>query len=172
MPRISAKPRTHCSCARPTWTAGLNASSTAPRSEPSGRKKDSPNHMRQRPSRPPPATKPLNPDREAIVLLLEQDAEMLAVYQLDLLAVLERQLRAVHHAMRHIETLRRVNNSDRRELSDGRREITLADLAKEVGELDTHVGIEHTCCQDMQNTIKMMQARVAALRERSASLDV
>jgi hypothetical protein len=128
--------------------------------------------MRQRPSPPPPATKPLNPDREAIVLLLEQDAEMLVVYQLDLLAVLERQLRAVHHAMRPIETLRRVNNSDRRELCDGQRQITLADLAKEVAELDTHVGVEHACCQDMQNTIEMMQTRVATLRQRSASLDV
>ena len=35
--------------------------------------------------------------------LLEQDAELLAAYQLDLLAQLERQLRAVHLTMRHIE---------------------------------------------------------------------
>jgi hypothetical protein len=130
---------------------------------------DGRNRTRRHRSAVPAATKPANPDREAIVLLLEQDAEILAAYQLDLLADLERQLRAVHLAMRHIETLRLVKNSGRGELSDGQRQITLADLAKEVAELDTHVGVEHACCQDMQNTIEMMQGRVAALRERSAS---
>ena len=38
--------------------------------------------------------------------VVEQEAGSLVVYQLDLLAQLEHQLRAVHQSMRRIETLR------------------------------------------------------------------
>jgi hypothetical protein len=100
--------------------------------------------------------------------LLEQDAEMLAVYQLDLLAQLERQLRAVHLTMRHIEKLRSVKNRVGPELSNGRRESELTQLDVEVGALDAELAIQHGCCIDMHDTIAKMQARVTDLRQRTS----
>ena len=44
---------------------------------------------------------------------------MLAIYQLDLLADVERQVRAVQHTMRHIEKLRGVRQRVGPELSNG-----------------------------------------------------
>jgi hypothetical protein len=44
--------------------------------------------------------------RERVLATFEQDAETLVTYELDLLAELERQIRAVHRTMRHIEKLR------------------------------------------------------------------
>jgi hypothetical protein len=95
---------------------------------------------------------------------LEQDAELLMVYHLDLLAQLESQLRAVQHTMRHIEKLRSIKHRVGPELSDQQRENTLAALDAEIAELDSHLTTEHTCCADMHDTITAMQSRVADLR--------
>jgi hypothetical protein len=58
--------------------------------------------------------------------LFERDADMLAVYQVDLLAQVERQVRAVHHTMRHIEKLRSARTRVGPELSNGQRDEVLA----------------------------------------------
>jgi hypothetical protein len=108
------------------------------------------------------------PDRQEQLRVIEQDAELLTAQQLDLLAQVESQLRAVHHTMRHIEKLRNVRHRVGPELTNGERAMTLAELAEEVAALDTHLGIEHGCCTDMTVVIGAMQERVRALRRRVA----
>ena len=99
--------------------------------------------------------------------LLEQDAELLAAYQLDLLAQLERQLRAVHLTMRHIERLRGAKHRVGPELSNSSRETILTDLATDISALDAQLDIEHACCEDMHRAISEMRLRVGDLRQRS-----
>ncbi len=94
---------------------------------------------------------------------------MLVVYQLDLLADLERQLRAVQHTMRHIEKLRAVRMRVGPALSNGQRESTLKSLADEIHTLESHLTIEQSCCADMHMTIAHMRERVIRLRERTAA---
>jgi hypothetical protein len=106
--------------------------------------------------------------RAAEIRTFEQEAEVLATYQLDLLAQLERQIRAVHHTMRHIERLRSVKYRVGPELSNGQREETLGHLAAEVADLDSHIASEHDCCVDMQATIAQMRERISDLRHRMA----
>src|SRR4051794_20904272 len=101
------------------------------------------------------------PNRTADLEILEQDAEMLAVYQVDLLADLERQLRAVHQTMRQIEKLRGVKQRIGPELTNGQRENTLATLDGEIEALESHLAMEHSCCVDMHNTIAKMRDRMA-----------
>src|ERR1700716_3277052 len=94
---------------------------------------------------------------------------MLVVYQLDLLAQLEQQLRAVHHTMRHIEKLRSVKHRVGPELSNGQRDGTLTNLHDEIQAVDTELAVQHGCCLDMQETIAKMQARLAELRRRASN---
>jgi hypothetical protein len=108
-------------------------------------------------------------DRDRQVRQFEQDAEKLVVYQLDLLAQLERQLRAVHHTMRHIEKLRNAKNRVGPELSNGQRGDALVDLSEEVAQLDVHFTAEHECCTEMQISIAHMQNLLADLRRRVAA---
>jgi len=112
---------------------------------------------------------PMGPDRESQIRRFEQDAENLVVYQLDLLAQLERQLRAVHHTMRHIEKLRNAKHRVGRELSNGQRGEELVSLSDEIAQLEVHFKSEHECCTDMQITIAHMQNLLADLRQRVAS---
>ncbi len=107
--------------------------------------------------------------RSREIRTLEQEAEVLVTYQIDLLAQLERQIRAVHHTMRHIEKLRATKHRVGPKLSNGEREDTLAYLADEIADLDTHITAEHDCCGEMQVTISQMRERVAALRRRVQS---
>lgn len=112
-------------------------------------------------------------DRESLhrqrqTRLFEEEAETLATYQLDLLAELERQIRAVHQAMRHIEKLRSVKERVGPELSNRQREGTLSALATAISDLESHVDTEHECCGSMQSTITQMRERIAALRERAS----
>src|SRR4051812_7922982 len=100
---------------------------------------------------------------------LEQDAEMLMVYHLDLLARLESQLRAVQHTMRQIEKLRSAKHRVGPELSDQQRENTLTALDVEIAQLDSHLTTERDCCSDMHDTITAMQSRVADLRRLVAT---
>jgi hypothetical protein len=108
----------------------------------------------------------LSPDRDRNIRKFEQDAERLVVYQLDLLAQLERQLRAVHLTMRHIEKLRGIRDRVGPELSNGQRGDELVTLSAEVAQLDVHFKSEHECCTDMQITIAQMQNLLADLRQR------
>src|SRR5947209_6410952 len=111
----------------------------------------------------------VRPGRDRQVRSFEPDAEKLVVYQLDLLAQLEQQLRAVHHTMRHIEKLRSVKHRVGPELSNGERGDELVTLSDEVAQLDVHFQSEHECCTEMQITIAHMQNLLADLRQRIAS---
>jgi hypothetical protein len=96
---------------------------------------------------------------------VEEEAEVLVTYQLDFLAQLERQLRAVHKTMRDIEKLRSERN--RRvgsELSNGERDATLVHLSTALSEVESHIDVEHECCFEMQATIVRMRERLAGLR--------
>src|SRR3954468_23120890 len=107
----------------------------------------------------------MDPSKRARELqTLEHDAEMLVVLQLDLLAQVERQVRAVHHTMRHIEKLRSAKSRSGRELTNGQKQSTLTSLADEITQIESHFGAEHTCCAEMQQTIATMQTRLAHLR--------
>jgi len=114
---------------------------------------------------------PAGDTRASILHALERDAELLVVHQLDLVAQIEAQLRAVHHAMRRIERLRSARLRVGAELSNGGREAMLTGLSAEVAELDKHLSEEHQCCRVMQETITHMQERLAALKQTATQLD-
>jgi hypothetical protein len=112
-------------------------------------------------------------DRAMAFEVFLQDAEMLAVSHLDLLAQLERQLRAVHQTMRHIDKLR---NLKRRvepvaPLSTDQSEAAPTNLDEDIEVLDSHLHVEHSCCSHMRDTIIKMQARVTDLRRRASAID-
>lgn len=106
-----------------------------------------------------------HPARAERVAAFESEAELLAVHQLDLLAQLEAQLRAVHHTMRCIEKLRGPNLRVGPELTNGQRGDTLHTLASELRAIDAELAVQHQSCEDMQRTIRHMQARLLAWRE-------
>ena len=106
--------------------------------------------------------------RDRVVLAaLEQQAEVLATYQIDLLAELERQIRAVHHTMRHIEKLRAAKVRVGPALTNGQRTDTLESLADEMIALDSQVATQHQCCADMLTLITKMRRRTATLRKQA-----
>ncbi len=105
-------------------------------------------------------------ERTQEIKAFETDAEVLLVHQLDLLAQLEAQLRAVHHTMRCIERLRSAKYRVGSELSNGERRETLTTLADEVTAIDRELQTQHQSCEDMQGSIRKMQARLTALRRR------
>jgi hypothetical protein len=100
----------------------------------------------------------------------EGEAELLVVYQLDLLAQIEAQLRAAHVAMRRIESLRRASLRVGPELSHLQRQIALVGLSEDVAQLDHQLSDEHDCCGVIQDAIKSMQTRLADLKHASARL--
>jgi hypothetical protein len=99
----------------------------------------------------------------------EAEAEKIVVHQLDLVAQLEAQLRAVHHTMRAIEKIRAARHRVGRELSDGERATTLTTLAGEIHAIDEELRVQHHSCLDMQRSIREMQARLAALRKEASA---
>jgi len=107
---------------------------------------------------------PERTDREGTRRSLEQDAELLVAYQLDLLAQIEAQLRSVHHSMRGIEKLRGNTYRVGPELSNGQSHHTMTILLKEFAALDAHLEGQHESCRAMQDIVEKMQARLAALR--------
>ena len=68
--------------------------------------------------------------KSEIILDFEDDAEVLFVQHLDLLAQLEAQLRAVHHTMRRIERLRGGSRRVGPELANGERESILTRIGE------------------------------------------
>jgi len=94
----------------------------------------------------------------------EHEAEVLVGYQLDLLALLEHQLRAVHHTMRHIEKLRTARKRVGPELSNGQRQDTLDQLGSELDALERHITAQRESCTDMHNTLNTMHARLTKWR--------
>jgi chromosome condensin MukBEF ATPase and DNA-binding subunit MukB len=110
-------------------------------------------------------------DRALETLAFERDTEMLAACQLDLLAQLERQLRAVHHAMQHIDKLRNFAHRAEPALTVEARHSMLTRVDEAIEALDSQLQVEHSCCSHMRDTIIKMQARVADLRRRAPVVD-
>jgi hypothetical protein len=104
--------------------------------------------------------------RALALAAFEENAEVLVTYQLDLLAQLERQLRAAHHLMRNIEKLRNVKK--RRagpELSNGERGDTLSHLNAELDDIDAQVRTQRQLCSDMHRTVDEMQSKLKQFRQ-------
>ena len=107
--------------------------------------------------------------RVAGIKAFEAEAEKIVVHQLDLVAQLEAQLRAVHHTMRAIEKMRAARYRVGRELSNKERATTLTTLGVEIQSIDEELRVQHQSCLDMQRSIREMQARLTALREVAAA---
>ena len=100
--------------------------------------------------------------------IVEGEAEVLVAYQLDLLAQLERQLRAVHRTMRQIEKLRSAKA--RREgaaVSSGEKHA-LEHLTHEVEAIEEELSTQHESCQLMLETVETMRGRLRQLRQSSS----
>lgn len=102
--------------------------------------------------------------RDTEVAAFEDSAELLVAYQLDLLAHLERQLRAAHQMMRHIEKLRTAKKRIGPELSNGQRGDTLAHLNAQLDGLDGQLETQRELCLDMHETVEQMQGKLKELR--------
>jgi hypothetical protein len=102
---------------------------------------------------------------------LETDAEVLVTHQLDLVAQLERQLRAVHHTMRRIEQLRgaKRRRAGSVTLSNEARDHTLEHLTGELASIDAELDPQHELCLEMQTSVDKMRARLRARRRASIS---
>jgi hypothetical protein len=100
---------------------------------------------------------------------VEKEAEYLVVHQLDLLAQLERQLRAVHLTMRQIEKLRSPEYRVGNELSNGQKLDTLDYLTKELAAIDQELETQHESCQSMLATVEKMRQRLRQIRTPSTT---
>ena len=99
------------------------------------------------------------------VRAFEEEAEELATYQLDLLALLEYQLRSVHQTMRQIEKLRNARARVGPELTNGERGETLAELHVELDAIDVEVKAQRQVSSDMHQTVDRMQQRLNTFRK-------
>jgi hypothetical protein len=90
----------------------------------------------------------IHPARSAF----EADAEIIAVYRLDLIAQLEAQLRAVHRTLRSLERLRQAGTRGARN--------ALATLASEIRAIDRELQAQHESCISIQDAIHHMQVRL------------
>jgi len=104
------------------------------------------------------------------VSAFEEEAEELATYQLDLLALLEHQLRSVHQTMRQIEKLRNARLRVGPELTNGERGETLAQLHVELDAIDHEVKAQRQVSLDMHRTVDRMQQRLNTFRKRRKEL--
>lgn len=109
-----------------------------------------------------------DPTKGPPVTAFEMDAEFLVLDQLDLLAQVEAQLRAVHHTMRHIEKLRGGKHRVGPELPDGLRQDTLHGLTAELEALDAHLATQHECSRHMLTTVERMRQRLALVKRGDA----
>ena len=100
----------------------------------------------------------------------EEQAEVLVAHQLDLLAQLERQIRAVHLTLKQIEKLRRPEHRVGAELTNGQRRVVLAALASEVDVIDKALETQHESCADMQRCVHEMRQCLAELRPAAERL--
>ena len=109
----------------------------------------------------------MSDQRERQLDALETYAEILVTHQLDLIAQLERQLRAVHHTMVRIEQLRTAKRrrAGSATLSDGARDTTLQHLSGELTAIDTELDTQHELCLEMQATVDKMRAKLRAMRD-------
>jgi len=99
------------------------------------------------------------------VRAFEEEAEELATYQLDLLALLEYQLRSVHQTMRQIEKLRNARARVGPELTNGERGEALTQLHVELDAIDVEVKAQRQVSSDMHQTVDRMQQRLNTFRK-------
>jgi chaperonin cofactor prefoldin len=99
------------------------------------------------------------------VTAFEEEAEELATYQLDLLALLEYQLRSVHQTMRQIEKLRNARVRVGPELTNGERGEALTQLHVELDAIDVEVKAQRQVSSDMHQTVDRMQQRLNTFRK-------
>jgi hypothetical protein len=103
---------------------------------------------------------------------LDAEAEVLALFQLDLLAQVEAQVRAVHHLMRRLGQLRaRRPGQTMVALSNGERSDLMVALADELTAIEAQLGVQQVCCDDMHETIARMQERLPVLKRIASQLD-
>jgi prefoldin subunit 5 len=100
---------------------------------------------------------------------LERDAEILVALQLDLVAQLECQLRAVHRTMRKIEQLRSAKSRVGRELSSGEKATTLNHLTDELTAIDQELNTQHESCREMQSTVDKMLGTLRGMKQASSA---
>ena len=103
---------------------------------------------------------------------LESEAEVLAASQLDLLAQIEAQLRAVHHLMRRIEPLRaRSGGQPSEAMTNGERADTLTGLSGDLEAIEQQLSVQLGCCEDMLATIAQMRQRLPALKQAAGLIE-
>ena len=103
---------------------------------------------------------------------LESEAEVLAASQLDLLAQIEAQLRAVHHLMRRIEPLRaRSEGQPSEAMTNGERADTLTGLSGDLEAIEQQLSVQLGCCEDMLATIALMRQRLPALKQAAGLIE-
>ena len=112
----------------------------------------------------------MGPDRTAHLIAFEQEAEKLVVYQTDVIAQIEHQLRAARQTIRSIQMLRAARfRGEARELTNGERRDTLEQLAEEWSDLDAQLTTQHESCVEILNTIKEMRKSLNGLRKHRSS---
>jgi phosphoglycerate-specific signal transduction histidine kinase len=107
--------------------------------------------------------------RAAHLASLERDAEILVALQLDLVAQVECQLRAVRRTMRQIEQLRSAERRVGRELSNGEKATTLHHLTDELTAIDQELNTQHESCREMQSTVDKMLGTLRGMKQASAA---
>jgi hypothetical protein len=95
----------------------------------------------------------------------EDEAALLLVSQLDLLTLIEAQLRAVHHTLRRIQRLQSRNHRVGPELSNGERTDVLTGLTDELSAVDSQLLTQLQISRDMQSTIGNMQQRLITVKQ-------
>jgi phosphoglycerate-specific signal transduction histidine kinase len=108
-------------------------------------------------------------DRAVSMRAFEDEAELIFVHTLDLMAQLEAQLRAVRHTLLSTDKLRAVKHRVGPLLTNGQRDATLVILSDEIAAVDKELFVQHQSCLDMQRSIRAMQARLQALKARLLS---
>jgi hypothetical protein len=101
----------------------------------------------------------------------ETDAEVLVVLQLDLLAIMEAQLRSVHHTMRSIERLRGGKLRVGPALTNVQRGSALSGLSKEVEAIVDQLAEEHEATREMQSCVEKMQQCLVNMQHAAAILE-
>ena len=95
----------------------------------------------------------------------EEEAALLLVSQLDLLTLIEAQLRAVHHTLHRIQRLQSRNSRVGPELSNGERSDVLTGLTDELSAVDSQLLIQLQISRDMQSIIAKMQERLITVKQ-------
>jgi uncharacterized coiled-coil protein SlyX len=96
---------------------------------------------------------------------VDEMADWLAGQQLDLLAQVDAQLRAVHRVLRRIEKVRAARHAEGPlPPSEDRRGKGVKALSGEIAELDVHLASQADCCREMMATIEGMQSRIADVK--------